>query len=138
MTWQPPRVVFPDVELVLCDRLRDALNTRPEAYAADVYEGTTVPNPRRPRMVTIRRDGGSNVEGLLEAAQVGVNVWAATERDVNDLARLTRALLWATPTGAPITRVDDVSGPIAIADESGQPLRYLTVEVALRGEPLSL
>jgi len=137
MTWQPPAVVFPDVELVLTGLLRDALATRGEPYAADVYVGTTTPNPRRPRMVTIRRDGGTSIEGLLEAAQVGVNVWADSEQNVNDLARLVRALLWAAPNGKPICRVDDVSGPIAIADDSGQPLRYLTFEITVRGEPLA-
>lgn len=138
MTWQPPRVVFPDVELVMTGLLRDALDGRPEPYAADVYVGTTTPSPRRARMITIRRDGGASTDGLLEAAQIGVNVWADTEQDVNDLARLIRALLWAAPNGKPVCRVVDVSGSIAIADDSGQPLRYMTFEVVLRGEPLAL
>lgn len=137
MTWQPPRVVFPDTELTLTELLRELLSSRAEPYAADVYVGTTVPNPRRPRMITIRRDGGAPVEGLLEAVQVGVNIWADTEQNVNDLARLVSALLWAAPDGKPVCRVDVVSGPIAIADDSGQPLRYLTFEITLRGEPLA-
>ena len=138
MTWQPPAVRFPDTELVLTGLLRDALDARPEPYAADVYVGTKVPDPRRARMVTIRRDGGLVTEGLLEDAQVGVNVWASSEQEVNDLARLVHALLWAAPDGKPVCRVLTVSGPIAIADESGQPLRYLTFEVRLRGEPLAV
>jgi len=143
MTWQPPQVVFPDTELVLCEQLRAALGTRTEPYATEVYVGNTTPNPRRPRMVTVRRDGGPRVEGLLEAAQVGVNVWADTEQNVNDLARLVRGLLWVLPAGLwaadqPICRVDDISGPVAIADDSGQPLRYLTFEITLRGEPLAV
>lgn len=137
MTWQPPRVVFPDTELVLCEVLRDALGARPEPYATGVYVGNTTPRPRRDRMVTVRRDGGSQVDGLLEAAQVGVNVWATTEQEVNALTRLVRALLWASSTGKPICRVEDISGPVAIPDESGQPLRYLTFEITLRGEPLA-
>ena len=136
MTWQPPQIVFPDTELVLCALLRDALATRAEPYATEVYVGTTVPNPRRARMVTIRRDGGPRVDGVLEAAQVGVNVWAEDELAVNGLAQLVRALLWALPTGAPLCRVDDISGPVAIADDSDQPLRYLTFEITVRGEPL--
>lgn len=138
MTWQPPQVVFPDTELLLTGLLRQALAARPEPYAADVYVGNTVPNPRRSRMVTIRRDGGIVTEGLLDAAQVGVNVWAETDQDANDLARLVRALLWASPDGKPITRVEDISGPVSIADDSGQPLRYLTFEVWSRGEPLAV
>ena len=136
MTWQPPQIVFPDTELVLCTLLREALATRAEPYATEVYVGTTVPNPRRSRMVTIRRDGGPRVDGVLEAAQVGVNVWAEDELAVNGLAQLVRALLWALPTGTPLCRVDDISGPVAIADDSDQPLRYLTFEITVRGEPL--
>lgn len=138
MTWQPPRVVFPDTELVLTGLLRDALAARPEPYAADVYVGTKVPNPRRPRMVTIRRDGGLVVDGLLDEARVGINVWADTEQDANDLTRLVSALLWASSDGKPICRVEPISGSIAVADESGQPLRYLAFEIRLRGEPLAL
>lgn len=138
MTWQPPGVVFPDAELVVTGLLRELLATRTEPYAADVYVGTKVPNPRRARMVTIRRDGGAPVDGLLEAVQVGINVWADTEQNVNDLARLVSALLWAAPDGKPVCRVDVISGAIAIADESGQPLRYQTFEITLRGEQLAL
>lgn len=138
MTWQPPQVVFPDTELLLCGLLRQALAERPEPYAADVYVGNTTPNPRRSRMVTIRRDGGIVTEGLLDNAQVGVNVWGDTEQNVNDLARLVRALLWSIPDGKPICRVEDISGPVSIADDSGQPLRYLTFEVWCRGEPMAV
>lgn len=137
MSWQPPRIIFPDVELLICGLLRDALAGRAEPYAAGVYVGTTVPNPRLPRMITVRHDGGARIDAALETAQLGINVYASTETDVNDLARLTRALLWAAPNGKPLTRVDDVSGPVAVPNESGQFLRYLTVEATLRGEPLS-
>lgn len=138
MSWQPPRIIFPDVERLICGLLREALTSRPEPYATDVYVGTTVPNPRLPRMLTVRHDGGSRIDAALETAQLGINVYAMTETDVNDLARLTRALLWAAPNGKPITRVDDVSGPVAVPNESGQFLRYLTVEATLRGEQLTL
>lgn len=137
MSWQPPRVVFPDVELLICTLLRQALADRAEPYTTDVYVGTTVPNPRLPRMITVRHDGGARLDAALESAQLGINVYAVTETDVNDLARLTRALLWAAPDGKPLTRVNDVSGPVAVPNESGQFLRYLTLEAVLRGEPLT-
>lgn len=137
MSWQPPRIVFPDVELLVCGLLRQALSSRAETYAADVYVGTTVPNPRPSRIITVRHDGGARLDAALETAQLGINVYAMTETDANDLARLTRALLWAAPNGKPLTRVDDVSGPVAVPNESGQFLRYLTVEATLRGEPLT-
>jgi hypothetical protein len=62
-----------------------------------------------------------------------VQVWAGTEQDATDLARLVAALLWTTVTGAPVQRVTQLSGPSAVADESRQPLRFMTFEFTMRG-----
>lgn len=134
---QPAAILFPDVELVFTDYLRTALAGRPEAYASGVFVSNAVPNPRRDRMVIVRRDGGPRTSTTLEAARVAVRVWASTDRDANDLARLVRALLWAMPDGDPVTAVRDLSGPSAVPDASGQPLRFLTVEAVVRGSDLT-
>lgn len=128
-----PVVVFPDVELWATGYLRSALASRPEPYAASVFVGTTVPSTRRDRMVTVRRDGGPRLDVAREAARLGVNVWGSTEQEASDLARLVRALLWAAPDGDPVCKVTELSGPSPIADESGQPRRYATFELIVRG-----
>jgi len=135
VTWKPPALIFPDIELLLFQRIRAALASRSEPYAQAVYVGTAVPNPRRDRMVTIRRDGGT-VASTRDQPRVGINVWASTEQHANDLARLVVAILRSLPDGAPVLSVPFVSGPSPVADESGQPRRYLTAELHTRGVPL--
>lgn len=136
-----PVVLFDDLEMWATGVLRTALVARSEPYTDDVYVGRDKPlnavtgePENRPRMVTIRRDGGPR-DGTapFETARVGVNVWAETDPDANDLARMTAALLWASPDGDPVTRVSIVSGPSVIDDPSRQPRRYITAELRARG-----
>lgn len=127
-----PVVLFDDVELWTTARLRALLAARSEPFADDVYVGIKVPNPRRERMVTVRDDGGPRLDVVRKAARIGVNVWATTDQEVNDLARLVEALLYAAPDGNPVSKVS-VTSPLPVADESGQPRRYLTAELTLKG-----
>lgn len=140
MTFQRLALRFPDVELVLTGRMRTALAARGESYAQGVYVSNRVPDAasggRRDRMVIFRRDGGAASE-VLDDARVSARVWATTEQDATDLARLVAALLWAMPNGTPIVSVDTESGPLPIADDSGQPLRYSVYRVRSRGEVLT-
>lgn len=127
-----PVVVFPDVEAWAVGYLQAALATRPEVYAADVHVSTSVPKPRRDRMVVIRRDGGPRLDVVREAARLAVRVWAMTEKDAAGLTQLVRALLAASPGDGPARRYTEVAGPVSIADESGQPLRFFTAELIIR------
>lgn len=129
-----PVVVFPDAELWATQWLRNALSDRAESYAQNVYVSNAVPSTRRDRMVTFRRDGGPRLDVVREVARLGVNVWGRTEQEATDLARLVRALMWSAPNdGPPVYRVADLSGPSPIADESGQPRRFFTLELTMRG-----
>ena len=132
---QPPVIVFPDVELWAAGYLRSALAARPESFA-DAHVGISVPSPREDRMVIVRRDGGPRLDTTREAARLGVRVWATTDQEATDLARLVRALLWMSPDGDPVCRVTDLSGPSSVPDESGQPLRFFSMELVVRGVPL--
>lgn len=133
--WQPTALVFPDVELLLTGRLRALLSGRPEPYTANVHVSNSVPNPRKDRMIILRRDGGA-VSGERDQARVGINVWATSEQHATDLARLVAALLRGLPDGNPILAIPSVTGPSTIADESRQPRRYLTAEIHTRGVAL--
>jgi hypothetical protein len=138
-----PDVLFPDAVLWACTRLRDDLAARSEDYAADVYVGDKMPTDannlptRADRMVILRRDGGPRLDAAREAVRLGIRVWATTDQDVNDLARMVRALLWAAADGSPVVRVDDQSGPADVPDDTGQPCRYLVVELIVRGSNLN-
>lgn len=140
MTLTP--VLFDDVELVVTTALRSALAARSEPYTDGVYVSISSPTdpttgePETPaRMVTIRRDGGPRLDVARDQARVAVNVWADTEQDCNDLARMVAALVWAMPDGDPVVRVDQTSGPTTIPDD--RPHKYLTFELILRGTDLT-
>lgn len=131
-------ILFADVELAVTGALRTALVARSESYTDNVYvdidsptSGSTQAN--RPRVVTVRRDGGPRLDVAREQARVAVNVWATTEQDCNDLARMVAALMWAMPDGNPIVRVDQTSGPTTIPDD--RPHKYLTFDITMRGAP---
>jgi hypothetical protein len=128
-----PVVVFPDVEMWACQYLRDALASRSEPYAAGVYVGNTVPSPRTGRMVVARRDGGTRLDYHRDQARLTVRVWAGSEQEATDLARLVAALLWAAPTGDPVIRVEQPTGPTPVPDDSRQPLRLQSFDVTTRG-----
>ena len=128
-----PVVLFDDIELWATGRMRTLLASRSEPYATDVYIGNKVPNPRRDRMVIFRRDGGPRTSAVLEAPRLGINVWAKTDQDAGDLARLVAALLCASPDGAPVCKVTITGGPYAVPDESTQPRFYFTAELTSKG-----
>lgn len=136
MPWQPAAIIYPDIELALTGRIRAALAARPETYAAEVYVANTVPNPRRDRMVIVRRDGGTQT-GVRDRPRVSLRIWATSEKEANDLARLVIALCQTFADGAPVLAVpvDAITGPTPIPDESGQPMRYVVAEFHTRGVP---
>lgn len=129
-------VEFPDIELWLTGYLRTALAARAEPVASGVTVSTSTPTTRPARLVTVRRDGGPRVGRVLEAARIGVNVWAATEQDATDLTRLVRALITAADGQGPVKHVGEQSGPSPIADAA--PRRFFTVELTVRGSALTV
>lgn len=132
-TWQPPSVLFPDAELWATGALRTALAGRSEPYKAGVIVAHAVPATRPDRLVTIRRDGGTE-DGLFDQPRFGVNVWTQTEKDAADLSRLVAALLRGLPGDGVCTYMRQVSGPSTVPD--AQPRRFMTFESRLRGEAL--
>jgi hypothetical protein len=129
MTLQPPEQLAPDTELVVTGLLRTALTARTEPYAASVRVSNTKSDTSA-RQVTVRRDGGPQ-RGLFDFPRLGVNVWAATEQDVINLAALVQALLLDSPGTAGIVQATSLSGPTPIPDAAG-PRRYLTLELKIR------
>lgn len=134
MSWQSATVVYPDIELVLTGRYRTALEAREEAYAGNVFVSNSIPPTRRDRMVVVRRDGGLQGE-MRDQPRVSIRVWAKTEQDATDLARLVMALAPTFADGDPIVAVPTTgrSGPSPVPDESGQPLRLMNIEFHTRG-----
>lgn len=129
---QPTGAAPVDAELWWCDYLRDALGDREDPEATDVFVSRAVPSQRRDRMVIVRRDGGV-VSGVLDTPRLSFNVWATTEREATDLAALVVGLALAAPsTGGAVKRVTHVGGPFSVTDDSGHPLRLVSIETVHR------
>lgn len=129
-----PVVIHDDIELWAAARLRELLAARNEPYTDNVYVSNSIPKPRRARMVIVRRDGGGRIDKVREAPRLGVNVWAATEQDANNLGRMVAALLAASPDGDPVSRVTITGGPYAVEEDATDAfVRYITAELISKG-----
>ena len=129
MPWQPAPIIYPDVELVVTQRLRAALPLTVQ------YVGRGVPRPRKDVMVTVDRDGGASAQ-LRDRARLRVRCWDLTDIDVATLARRVVATMAALPDGDPILHVEHTAGPYEIAEDAPHKVRYLGFEVHTRGVPL--
>ena len=136
MTLQPVAAQPIDADLWWIVYLRSALVGREESYATSVYFDRAVPTTRRDRMVICRRDGG-NVSGVFDRPRVAFDVWAKTEQDATNLARLIVALALEAPGTNGCVRVQHVSGPNSVADPSGQPRRLSLIQATHRAVVLT-
>lgn len=128
--WQPAAVLHPDAELWATGYLRAALTARAEPYAASVRVSNAKTNTPG-RQVVVRRDGGPQ-DGLFDLPRLTVRVWAATEQETGDLARLVRALLVGSPGNGPVVAAVSFTGPQGVPDASG-PQKFFTVDLTMRG-----
>ena len=131
MTMQPVAALPIDADLWWIVYLRGALVGRSEPYAQGVHFDRKVPNPRRDRMVIVRRDGG-NVTGVFDRPRVAFDVWAKTEQDATNLVNLIVALAMDAPDTNGCTNVTHIGGPNSVPDPSGQPRRQAVIEATHR------
>lgn len=131
MTLQPVAAVGIDVPLWWIVFLRGALVGRPETYAQGVKFDRKVPNPRPARFVVVSHDGGP-IAGVFQTARVRLDVWSDSEKNATDLANLITALAFEAPGTNGCTRVSHTTGPLDVADPSGQPRRYSLIEATHR------
>lgn len=125
-------IVFPDAVAVCCTYLNGVL-LEPVV--------SKVPNPRPTAFFTVTRTGGPKRNLVTDAAQITVESWGATDETAHDMAQAARAYLNAmvgqTVNGAPVYRVDELSGPARLPDPLSEQPRYSqSFEIAVRGEVL--
>lgn len=119
-------VIFDDVELLLTTRLREAGLTG--------YIGTEFPtSSTHPTVVRVMREGGRRAGPITDKARVGVNVFAKTNKEVNDLALHVRALIESFGDVRPFGRVEG-QGIGTIPSDTGYKQRYFIVDVDLIGK----
>ena len=126
-------VGFRDAEALAVAYLRERLGS------AEIYTATRIPTPRRARMVKVTRTGGIRRDEVTDVPQLTIECWDLDDADAYDLARLTRAYLWALPGSEPhghlVRWVDEIGGPTYLEDPDTSLPRYqFTVAVEIRGE----
>lgn len=133
------KVIFPDVESVLVAGLKAALAERSEEYAQGVHVGTIKPapdvNPYPSRIITVRSDGGPQLDDVRKQERVGMIISCDTYADANRLSRLIEALV-KTLVGEQLKLVTVVLSPVRMAEVGTQEVRYMTLEVISKGTAL--
>lgn len=141
MAGQLPAVIFDDIELWATGYLRPLIAGRAEPYTDDVLVSNKLPkandSERADRMVIVRRDGGNRIRRIFDQPRLAIDVWATTEDDAIDLARLVCAFMGAAPGDAQVKVVEQTSGPTRIVEPSGQPRVYCTFNITTKGTDLS-
>lgn len=133
-------VIFPDVEATFTTLFRNAISQRGEAYAQGVWVSNAMPKKpdgtpiRKPRMVIIRDDSGTQADAVRDQVRLGVQFWAENKPDASDLAQLGRALLNSLAGNGPVKRVRCVLRPVWVED--AQPMYYSTFEAVIKGTNL--
>lgn len=130
-----PPVISPDAEEWAVDYLTDALADRDEDYAANVTVSNGVGEANTGRLVTVRDDGGPRLL-VTKSVALGLNVWADTEADASDLARLVVALLEAAPGSDAVVGHSGTSGPTRVPEQSERPHWFASVDLLFRGTAL--
>jgi hypothetical protein len=123
--WQPAQILYPDAELVLCDKTRELL-----ADQDDVYIGRTIPKTWA-KAITWNRIGGTE-DAPFDTAMMECRIWAPTDQQCMDLARLLQARLPGIYDGAPVIRAVVVGGPTDLGIEDS-PMRQLLYNITIRG-----
>lgn len=126
-------IIFPSTVGVLVRALR--------ARLTDVTVQPKLPRVHTARMVTVADNSGPD-DGTQSRRRVGVNVWAASPTDAENLALLCMAILRSAPDGNPITNTDQFSGPAEVFDQATDLLMvgdstlshyFFTLRISVRG-----
>lgn len=83
------------------------VRARLEKSLGGVEVRTSVPDPRPPELVVVRREGGRMQNALLDAPGIGVDVWAPTEARAAELCQAAGEALLALEFADGFARVDE-------------------------------
>lgn len=134
--------IFPDVELLLVERLKASQAVLTDPIWDDVTIATIKPHGTSAaypgKLVIIRSDGGTQrIRGLVRTERVGISVYANDYASASNLARLVDALMRSYTYGD-IKLVETVLSSTRIEDPSTDTgeLRYMTFEVTTKASTL--
>lgn len=136
------RVLFTDLELYLTGRIRQELAEIAAPITQNVFVSNQFPSPARPKTVVVRDDSGPQTSIITKEPTIGITVLAGDDQtqgqQATELANLVFMIVAdcaGTEPGNPVARVVNATGPYKVTEESGQPRRYMTFELAVVGTP---
>ena len=106
-------VRFPISDGAIVTALRTGLTAK---WSSGLTVSPKLPPTKTRRMVTVRNDSGPQ-EGVTSRRRYGVNVWADTSVDAENMALDAMSVLQTLPTGTPIVATDSFSGPFEVDDD---------------------
>ncbi|QOT16481.1 hypothetical protein [Paenarthrobacter sp. YJN-5] len=138
------RVLFTDLELYLTGRIRQELAAIAAPITQNVFVSNQFPSPARPKAVVVRDDSGPQTSIITKEPSIGITVLAGDDptqgQQATELANLVFMIVGdcAGPEpGNPVAKVVNATGPFKVTEESGQPRRYMTFELAVVGIPFT-
>lgn len=133
------KVIFPDLEKTIVNGLQSLLDGRTEPMATDVYVATKKPptdfTPYPEKIITVRDDGGADLDGVRRLSRIGINVWATDYATASGLAHLINALK-DDLVGDEIKWIKTNLSPTRLPEESQEEHRYLVWEVVVKATNL--
>lgn len=121
-------VIFPDIELLLINRLRP--------YLTNAYLGRDYPRNAYSNVITLRRQGGVRKNPIIETVRLGVNSYAQTPKEATDLALEIRATLESLADTAPLGKIE-ADGITEIKDNTNMSRRYFILSADVRGKEMA-
>ena len=122
-----PAVLHPSVVRLVRDHIATTLQ---------VQVGRKAPTTRPSRFVTVSRFGGTRGTEVSDLPTIGIEAWAATPDDAEDLAQQARQavhrMAGTVVGGVTVYRVTDVSAPNDLPHLSGHPRFAFTVQLHVR------
>lgn len=103
---------FPISDGVIVTALRVGLAVK---WAAGLFAGTKLPDTKTRRMAIVRNDSGPQ-DGSSSRRRYGVNIWADSSVDAENMALDAMSICRLLPGGI-ITATDSFSGPFEISDD---------------------
>lgn len=124
-------IIFPDIEKTLVSHLKSALGS--SVYVATKKAPADATQPQK--QVVVSASFAGDRDPVSRFAGVVVEVYANTYAEASTLALLTEAHL-RTCTGDQIKRVDIITGPVRLGDETEQEKRSISAEVVVKATNL--
>lgn len=122
-------VEFPDVELEVCDRLRNPLIGLPVVV--------DIPSTRPAEFLRVLRTGGPRETLTTEAAQITVEAWAQSKARAALILSQARAIL--NRSEGTIFGVREFSGPANLPDPTTAQIRFtMSFQIRARGTAVTV